>query len=194
MAPANTTEKLGATPGKIAAIAVLAVVLIVVVVMQFGSSDEATPAASRLPKSRAKLARSRGPGLESAAVPAPTAKLARQWPKISREEIQSYNPFVLSGSVAPRQDIAAETEGPGDAAMQSAAAEKAVDDHLREQREQMLSELRRDGIQMIVVSGQQSVATIGAQQVRVGDVLNGFRVVEIGASGVVLTEHRDAAK
>jgi hypothetical protein len=66
-------------------------------------------------------------------------------------------------------------------------SETAANETERLQREQILGQLREKGVRAVIGSSRHgNAAVIGAETVRVGDVLAGFRVVEVEADGVVL--------
>ncbi len=68
------------------------------------------------------------------------------------------------------------------------AAPLVVDVEGQEQKEQALQKLLEQEAQAIVFSGNEKRASIGNQSVRIGDMINGFRITDITREGIVLTE------
>ena len=176
------SPKLRATPGKLALIAVLAVVLVVVLAVQFGGSLGAGP-----PRDADRDRESHRPGppgqlAVQAAQPSRDAgkghDASRPWPKLELAEVSAHDPFAVRTPVAKPPEPPATT------------AESEAD---RTQQDQLLEQLREQGVQAVIGGSRHgNAAVIGSQIVRVGDVLDGFRVVGIEADGVVL--ERSAAE
>ncbi len=169
-------SKLGATPGKLALIAVLAVVLVIVLAVQFGGDLGAGQ-----PREDAPDGKSGGPEPpvpRAGPAPSPSGRGgerhdARQpWPKLELAEVSAYDPFAAATPVAGPMETPSET---------------AANETERVQREQILEQLRENGVRAVIGSSRHgNAAVIGAETVRVGDVLAGFRVVDVEADGVVL--------
>ena len=167
----TTWRKTGATPGKLLVAAVLAVVLIVVVVVQSGDDDD--PAIQpRAVRKAARPVANKPVAAPSSAEAAETAVAeTRVWPEFSRELVAQHDPFRL-----PQPLQSARTLSAADAADGSSRQAGVLD------------ELRREGVAFVVLSDSERVAMIGDRQVKVGDVLEGFRVAEINSDGIVLVE------
>jgi len=170
------SSKLSATPGKLALIGVLAVVLVVVLAVQFGGVLGAKPSADGDPGPEGpKPAPSWQLSEQSAR---PCRELAggqdapRPWPQLELADVSAYDPFALRTSVAK----------PAEPPVTTGQRERD-----RAQQEQLLEQLREKGVQAVIGGSRRgNAAVIGSEIVRVGDALGEFRVVGIGADGVVL--------
>ena len=92
-------------------------------------------------------------------------------------EASSYDPFEVPGwAPQPARRAAAESTASGDT-----------------DRLARIAELQETGVAMILVSDSQKVATIGDLVVRLGDEIEGYRVVEISSDGVLLQPTNAAA-
>lgn len=179
--------QLGATPSKLALVAILAVIFAVVLVFQFGgsSSQSTTPVVPRAPKAVAQRTTSAArvaPASTSirpntASQPRTVKHVAletRPLPKFSGEEAASHDPFYRPSHLRP-----------------SASDVRPDANRLRMQqaeRERTLAEVRKFVVAAIFQSDTEQVAVIDDQTVRVGDVFQGFRVTAIEAEGVKLEE------
>ena len=74
--------------------------------------------------------------------------------------------------------------------LRDARTAEAEDDEAARLREELLAELRGDGVNLVVISEDGQVAKIGEKRIRVGDIIRGFRVVQIAADGIELVEHK----
>jgi hypothetical protein len=183
MADSGWMNKVGATPGKLGVVAVLATVLMVVLVFQVSSSGTPTTA------SQERAAGRRKPPLR--VPPQPTAPAAQadqpsaekpSWPPITLEEAIQHDPFAVA-------------KKPAAAAPPKPAQPVKADTHPRQTEErklrtkQALENLRGKGVKMVLLDGSERVAIVGDRSIRVGDVLDGLRVVSITLRGITLAEH-----
>ena len=53
-----------------------------------------------------------------------------------------------------------------------------------------MAKLREQGTRIVVLTDGEKVAWIGDQSVRIGDSIQGFRITDITAAGVVLTAEK----
>jgi hypothetical protein len=97
------------------------------------------------------------------------------------EKVLGYDPFALPETLAPPEPARRTATG-----QEPAAGAQA--DAVRKQREQALSALRHQGVQMIFFNEEEQVALLGDRFVRVGDTLDGFRVLAIEPQGITLSE------
>lgn len=180
--------QLGATPGKLALVAILAVTFVVVLVFQFGgfASQSTAQAVPHAPKAAAQRSTSaaRATPVATAGKSSterqrrtvkPVALKLQPLPKFSREEAASYDPFSRPHHL---RVTSSKTESP------------EVDIQRRQQaeRERALAEVREFEVAAIFQSGTDLVAVIDDQTIRVGDVFQGFRVTDIQPDGIKLEE------
>ncbi|WP_425397158.1 hypothetical protein [Aeoliella sp.] len=163
-------KRVGATPGKLALIGVLAAILGYVVLSQLpsggSSSAESAPSSPRLPRSAAKA--------NSNKSKTPVAE-RQAWPKPNLEQAVASDPFARPQWAQVAQAEPAETAA-SDRPMTAQAAES-----------QALAKLRAEGAAVIVVLDGKPLALVGERQIRIGDRLEGFYVQDITESGIVLT-------
>lgn len=171
-------KKIGLTPAKAALVAVLALVLAVVWGPQiFGSGSErpesvaeARPAvrsSSRAPR-RGRRTTTQTPTTSEPARPAATE---RDLPTITLSDAAAYDPFAVPAWTSEaEQQLVAET-----------SAQPASSSSLQ----QRFDSLKATGVGMVLVSGDGQAAQIGDRTVRVGDEIDGFRVIEITADNIV---------
>lgn len=178
----KTTFNPGAPgPRQYALIGVLGIILVCVVMTQLSSDDSPAPLEVVRPPMAASGAM---PASTSAPTPARTVPAKRPLPEIPLAEVISFNPFARSPAavkVSAKQTVESEEHN------------RKMQERLREKQEQerLLAELRSKRVQFVFSNGSETVATVGDKTVRVGDVLNGFRVVAIDKDGVVLSSGRD---
>lgn len=172
-------KKIGLTPAKAALVAVLALVLAVVWGPQIfgGGSDraesvaEARPAArssSRAPR-RGRRTTTQAPTTSEPARPAATE---RDLPTITLSDAAAYDPFAL-----PAWAIEAEQLVGGTSVQPASGGTSSL--------QQRFDSLKATGVGMVLVSGDGQAAQIGDRTVRVGDEIDGFRVIEITADNIV---------
>jgi len=181
MSSTTKTKAYGATPGKLALIAVLAVVLVVVLAIQFGSGQageatQETTATDRKPAAR-RVPAARGPQLNDAK--APTKARGAPWPVIESTEVAQYDPFALTEPFAPFEPKPSKSVSPQEPV-------DASQDALAEQRRAALAQLRQTGVTAIVRTPHGHVAAIGDRLVQVGDIVDGFRVTKITSDGLTV--------
>jgi hypothetical protein len=163
-------NKLGATPGKLALIAVLALVLVGVIASNWPTTPEAPAtepkAARRLPTPPATGA-SRQQN-QPAAPAGPFGEFAEDghWPELPLRQVTSFDPLAT----------AAWAKSP------ELTAEGIV------RTETQVSELLAAKEAIIFVSGDKRIARIGDKEFQVGDRLGRYLISEITPRGVVLSE------
>jgi hypothetical protein len=173
MTERNWLARNGATPAKLATVGVLAGVLGFVIWNQVSSGVQ--PAVAN--KTRQPTA----PQTQVVAQPASTstavatqhqaAAETRHWPKLKLEKIVKNDPFAR-----PMWYLMAQAEESGS---QAGSLVRSA---------QVLEELKKQQTKIVVISGEDRVATIGEQSFRVGDTIEGFEISEITRTGIVLTE------
>lgn len=181
---ARAPMKFGATPGKLALVAVLAVVLIVVVVVQFKGPSEPPLVATRRP-TRPQVNQQATAKQPTSLDETPTVQTAsvRSVPMMSLADVGAFDPFSWPRRYRP-------------SARQTAAATsvtKHAPQELAQQarRAQALEELKKHQVSAIFHSGEDRVAVVGHLTLRVGDLFHGFRVTAIDADGIKLEEPRE---
>jgi len=174
MSNPNRMARIGATPGKLALISVLAVVLAGVIV---GQLPDASPPNDVVPQKAESSESKQEKGARNASAPTSSTKpnqqtfKPRQWPRLSVEEASAFDPFAATGPLA---------------APPSMATKPIAEDEIKDS--QALEELLQQEATIVVIADKDKVATIGTQQLRIGDVVEGYQVTDITTQGVVLTE------
>jgi hypothetical protein len=163
-------NKLGATPGKLALIAVLALVLVGVIAANWPSAPEA-PAdepqtARRLPK--APPAANAGQPNQGATPVGPFGEFAEDghWPELPLREVTSFDPLATAAWAKPPEETA----------------------EVNVRTESQLNELLVAKEAIIFVSGDKRIARIGDKEFQVGDRLGRYQISDISPRGVVLSE------
>lgn len=179
-ATGNITQRLGATPGKIALVGVLGVVFVVVLFVQFGG-DEATDTTAEKPRRRGVAQRApESAESTSGASKASQESPAKAWPQIPLEEIIRHDPFAPPASLIDEDD---DPETPTPLAEQPTQppTQPFADD-----RAERLARLRVLSAEAVLMGEEGNRAIVGSRLVRVGDTLEGFTITAIGPDGVTL--------
>ncbi|RIK86934.1 MAG: hypothetical protein DCC67_02405 [Planctomycetota bacterium] len=167
-------NNIGATPGKLAVIAILAIVLAVVIASNFGASEapaseitaEASPLAAEVPT--ASTANASGPAATATSDTSgnPFGEFATDdnWPTLPISEATTFDPMAAAPWAAS-----------------SAGGDNGLSDA-------QISELMAAKNAIILMSGGTRVARIGSQEFRVGDKVGRFRIVDISSQGITLSE------
>ena len=193
MSGSRLAEKYGVTPGKLILVGVLFVTFVAVVYWNFfrdASGNQAAAAATEpAPPSPAESETTR-PADRPAHPPEasqPEAGPRKPWPRFELTETIARDPFALPERfphpAPPQVTVVPERSAGGS---QSAEASD-------EQRATELAALQQQGVQLILRNGHEYVAKIGDRQVRVGDKIGGFRVVDISVHGVEVELEGDAS-
>jgi hypothetical protein len=184
-------KKSDAMGPKLVLIGVLSLVLVGVLYLQFGGSKKpksaAKPRQSAAEKSSAKksseLAKEKGAPIRS------DRKLVgslSQWKSPELAAVVVYDPFALPAAF-PRPAATVSTEvvaaknasSPAELAKQRKAAED-----LQQKMQAQLESLKHQGVHVIIKGRDEYVAVIGDQEIRVGDEINGFKVLAIDSNSV----------
>jgi hypothetical protein len=201
----------GFTPGKIGLIAVLAVLLVGTIVYQFSGTSSSPPTYTK----RASLANAddqANPTTASNQTGIALRAVGGKWPQISAAEASEFDPFAFPLALSKSSSQSAHSRS----ALQSLQVESSehsansnLTEHVGgksppsggaglaesrpealkrrlEEQQAVAAELQRRGVGLVFQTSQGSVARLGDLEVRVGDVLNGLRVVEINADGIRL--------
>lgn len=166
-------ERTGATPGKLAAVGTLTVLLVAVIWHNTtGSGSPADMEATRPTTPPQQVAtKTPAPAQPAPAKPGLSAKAPRTWPRYQLEKVTKHDPLAKPMWYLVAQ--AAETGTTGASLARSA---------------KVLDELRKQRTKIVVIAGDERIATIGDLSFRVGDTIEGFQVTEITTDGIVLTE------
>ena len=210
----RNAKKSGVTPGKLILIGVLVVVLVVVIVLQTGGDSPTTKTnengSNKNPvASRRKHARVPAQPLQAMLASPHQAKI---WPVMTVEEVIAHDPFALSALSTEVAESNFESSSAGATADQNAdssLAQQAEERRLQIEAElerqafllakhralaQKLDELKKKGVEMVFLGAGKPMARIGTQNVQVGDVVDGFRIVDIRMDGTVSVEFVDDEK
>jgi hypothetical protein len=181
-------QRAGVTRGKMLFVAVLAVVLVTVIVVQLGGSAAGSVTPRRQAKEKDSRAAGRGVATSEQGAaqkdadrnPAPPRK---PWPRIPLAEILDHDPLTIPPWLAPPSPAAAESA-------------KSSDPEKDAQRQRLLAwdKLRGQGVGLVLITPDGPVATVGDRQVRVGDVIDGFRVEKIDGQGLVLADPKEGSR
>ena len=195
MSDAKSAKKPGVTPAKLVLIGVLSLILCGVIYRNFFRKPVSSGATARARHDRAasagKADAEKGTnGTKSAAELALHAAQLRKkpWPKYSLAQVVAYDPFALPAAF-PQPPAPAEIDS---GAPRSPADDKANAAALQAQAEQAradaIAAIRAKGVQVVLKKANEYVAMIDGHEIRVGDEVEGFEVVQIDASGVWLEE------
>lgn len=172
---------LGATPGKLALVGVLAVVFVGVLIFQFGGMFATSPGTDNPPATPTQETTQPVAATPAVVKPAEDREPRPQWSRVKLEDALAYDPFSVSSTLAVLLGPEPEPEQIAGAPLDEAAQMRAA------RLQETLNALRNHGVSMIFDKGQGPSATVGDQVLEVGDVIGGFRVIEISIEkGVVL--------
>ncbi len=157
--------------GKIISIAMLGCLFVGVWANALLGGSDHQPASVRRSRSARPVASNRAqPGRETTQ-PAARAKAPADWPTMSLPEAARNDPFGKPGWAL--SETAPEAKP---AALVTTMVSAKVSPQ----------QLQDAGTSMIVISGGEKIATIGDLEVRIGDTVCGYKVVDITPQGVVL--------
>lgn len=187
------SRRAGVTPGKLRLIGALAFVMVAVLYLQFGRpAPENPPAAASEGAERRPRRSGRAASLAAKASPDQSRAAARKradsapWPTPDLQAVIRYDPFALPAAFPqPKPKVVATSpiEQNGGELPDPEEQKKNLANALQ-QTELELERMRLQGVQVIVTQQDQYVALIGGNTVRVGDEINGFKVIAIDPSGV----------
>jgi hypothetical protein len=181
VAERETGAKSAVTPRQLLMIGALGVVLVIVLVWQFGASGSAPLSAESGTSSIASAsgaARSAGPNTAASVAQAGEPKtVLASWPKFTAEAAAAYDPFAVPPAM--NQKITASTRAAEDRKSLNSPPK-------RDANAEKMAALKNKGITLIVRGERGALALVGDRVVRVGDVLEGYRVLSIDLRGVVL--------
>ncbi|MBN2477592.1 MAG: hypothetical protein JXB62_23495 [Pirellulales bacterium] len=189
MPEARPKMQIGASPGKLLLAAGLAVALTVVLIVQFsGTSNAGDTNRSKRPKKTADRAApptSRAGDAPRAPEPVESQPAVNPWPKLGREEVLEYDPFTLPVAIS-RHQVATEAQSRREAEARQRREELAQKEAAWNRA---LDTLQREGVTAVIGDDRDgNVAVIGSRILRVGDDLEGFRIIAIEPDGVVLQQ------
>ena len=178
-----------ASPFKLALAAVLTAVFVVVVIVQFGGAADTDGAA---PPTDTKAPRGRRSGQKAGAgttQPGPEPETAdrspSRWSAPALADVLKHDPFATPEAFRNRPDSA-----PADVSADRQKKALAREQELarkRAEQDRTLAELRQQGVRAVLGTDRHgNVAVVGSRAVRVGDDLDGFRVIAVEPQGVEL--------
>ncbi|MCA9230680.1 MAG: hypothetical protein KDA57_08510 [Planctomycetales bacterium] len=189
MTTSNLMQRTGATPAKLALVAVLAIVLVTVIVVQLPENQPALEPAQAHSTASANQPNQQingkpiqeKPNQELSKDPdtkRPTGP--REWPELSIDGAIAFDPLA-----APEWLVAA-MEANDDSGVRN----RFVSEVQRQARNaEVLAQLREQGTSIVVITNTgEKRATIGEQSLRIGDQIEGFQITDITKQGVVLSE------
>jgi len=171
-------DRTGATPKKLALVAVLAMVLAGVIWHQvFGAHQEEVAAKPQRPAASTpnlKDTSKKSPPKVDEQSPSASDHIvtAPEWQEMPLRDVLAHDPFQPPQWFVLANQPIAERES-------SATAENT---------EKLLEQLKQKSMNIVVISGTTKIATIGGNEVRVGDLIEGFRVTDITTEGITLSE------
>ncbi len=185
MANPQASSKRAATPRQLVVIGVLAVTLAAVLIAQFGVPSAGpkqadSRGAGAKPAGPATAAPAPMPATASASAPsvvAPARPPAPPWPTFSADAAAQYDPFAMPEALTRQLTEARKSP---DALKSNNPAST------RNARADSLAALRSKGTAAVLRSERGAAAVIGSRVVRVGDVVEGYRVVSIDPQGIML--------
>jgi hypothetical protein len=164
---------LGATPGKLALIAVLAVVMMGVVISNWPSAAAPPVEESALETPPPVEAATTDSSIQAqpSAPAGPFGEFAedRHWPELPIKEVTKFDPFAESPWAAPPKQASDEGSGPA-------------------YSQEQINELLAAKNAIIFVAGDRRVARIGDEEFQIGDILGHYKITDITPKGVVLSE------
>jgi hypothetical protein len=175
-------QRAGVTPGKMVLVAVLAVVLVTVIVLQLGGST-AEPVKPRASAKKTKAgAKQRAADTKARTVTAKNADrkpAVRQtpWPRVPLDETIRHDPLAVPRWLAPPTPTVADSADSPEPSQET-----------QSQRHMAWERLRGQGVAVVLITRDGPVATVGDRQVRVGDLIDGFRVEKIDGQGLLLVD------
>ncbi len=185
MADLQAPPKKAVTPRQLVLIGVLSVILVAVLIGQFGGASNGTKAADAgstagKPAAAPALNAAPKPATSSATPAAESAQAkpaAPAWPKLTADAAAQYDPFAVPDALT--RQLAGARKGPDvKKPIPSAPAKKS--------NAGVVAALRSKGIAAVLWSERGAAAVIGNRTMRVGDVVEGHRVVSIDPQGVLL--------
>lgn len=176
-------ERIGATPGKLALVGVLAVVLVMVIVVQLRSSSSTskmkTAPVSELPGRKtttdeAAVATSAPQSQEKNSEEKPP----RNWPELTMNAITAFDPLDAPTWYLTAANFEETSDQTGPTLTSAEDQAHAV----------ALEALKQAGTAIVLIANGERIAMIGERQVRIGDSIEGYEVSDITDQGVVLTK------
>jgi len=167
-------QKTGATPAKLALTGVLAVILAVVIWSQGSSPDStsvATSSRSSAHQTSTEKTQPRTKAPKVADQQSPVTSSGPRWQELPLEAITAHDPL----RVPPwyRQNDQEEGEAKSGTLLDA---------------QELVEKLQQETSRIVIVTGDEKVAQFGEVEIRVGDMIQGFRVTEITTDGIVFSE------
>ena len=109
------------------------------------------------------------------------AEPAAKWPQVLLSDCTRYDPFATPDGFVLKKEVRVQEEVDGEALRREIEIAKK-----RADQERAISSLRDAGVNAVFNGAQQSSAIIGLRTVRVGEEVEGFRVLAIEPDGIVI--------
>lgn len=188
----SLSDRLGASPAKLALVAGLAVVLLLVLCVQFWPSSDPAPssAAQRATTAPAQASLNQADSTSNPAAPAAVQELGGatlpKWRRTDLASVTRYDPFALPAAFpqpAPIEGDQTLVDVDNWAATQALAQSDVLDQRVQQMRAD-LEALRNLGVQVVIRHDDNYIAMIGDRTIQVGDEIDGFKVISIDSGGV----------
>jgi hypothetical protein len=185
----SLSNRLGVTRGKLITMGVLAIAFLVVLRVEYGGSTPEVVPTKLSTRSSRRVKKSHA----AAPTPSPNDKHEEpmevvdtaSWAIPELTEVIAYDPFALPAAFPqPKAKIASDLSGASAVSLADPGLDAATRLKEVERIRQELEQLRRQGVQIILTEGDQFVAMIGDETVRVGDKIGEFKITAIDADGV----------
>jgi hypothetical protein len=182
------SQQAGVTPGKLALIGGLAIALAAVLYLQYAPSERPAAVATPMPRTATQAAanqvNSAVQGAAAPAVPLKKTGTVTKWHAPNLDRVVAYDPFALPAAFPKPQSTDEATVAQTAAATQDASQRQAELEAARAKSEGELQGLKQQAVKVMITRNDEFVAIVGDQEVRVGDELNGFKVIAIDSDGV----------
>lgn len=182
MAERQAPAKPIATRSQLLTMVVLGVSLIVVLVVQFGG-DSSVPKREEIKNgsprtiSAAQAAAPKRTPATGQSNKATASTAGEPWPKFTAATASQYDPFIVPEPLVRR--IAGSAKDAGARKQDNATAKRATN-------AANVAALRSKGTSAVVHTDHGAMAVLGNRVVRVGDMVEGYRVETIDLQGIVL--------
>lgn len=194
----QTFDRIGATPGKLALVAILSVVLLASAMTNFGVLDRDDDSNNDVPAAQLNPSKDEPSSSVTRRIALSQTAAMVDWPEISLEDAARYDPFAKPEFLKPTPPPMAEPAEP-ELPVQTVESQKttapqstpeelalAAAKRLDEQTRAHALSLKEQGVAVIVQTSGGNVAQIGDRTVAVGDTIDGLQIISITPDGIVV--------